>query len=60
MQIHNLKYVHSDLKAKNILCELFDIKNGFIVNSVISDFGSARIIGSEPISYTPGFVPQIF
>ena len=59
-QIHNLNYVHCDLKAKNILCELSEIKEVFIVNSVISDFGSARKKGSQPISYTPGFVPPDF
>ena len=60
-QIHRLNFVHSDLKAKNILCELetrSDVHN--IVKAVITDFGAARKVGSQPIAHTKGFAPPDF
>lgn len=60
MQIHHLNYVHSDLKAQNILCELHNCYGTFLVESVISDFGVARKVGSKPLACTPGFAPPEF
>ena len=49
--IHSKKIVHSDLKCSNILCDSIDDQ----VTCIISDFGSAGIVGEELISYTKGY-----
>ena len=54
--IHNINYVHSDLKASNILVENI----GGFLGLYISDFGGARLKGTWPICYTPGFAPANF
>jgi len=54
-QIHGLNFVHSDLKASNILCETHER-----IRCLITDFGAARKKGSTPIAYTDGFVPPDF
>ena len=54
-EIHNLNFVHSDLKASNILCEHDSIKISY--KAFISDFGSARLRGTNAISFTNGFCP---
>ena len=58
-KIHRLNFVHSDLKASNILVDT----NPKAENSLlccISDFGAARLNGSMPIACTPGFYPPDF
>ena len=55
-EIHRLDFVHSDIKASNVLV----IKNGDLLLCYISDFGGARKKGSWPIAHTPGFVPSNF
>ena len=54
--IHNNGFVHSDLKARNILCE----ERRYVIRAVISDFGAARKVGSNSGAYTSGFVPPEF
>ena len=54
-EIHGLNFVHSDLKASNILCETYER-----IRCLITDFGAARKKGSTPIAYTDGFVPPDF
>ena len=54
-EIHGLNFVHSDLKASNILCETHER-----IRCLITDFGAARKKGSTPIAYTDGFVPPDF
>ena len=54
--IHELNYVHSDIKASNILVE----KCSDNLFCYISDFGAARLKGTWPIAYTPGFAPSNF
>ena len=49
--IHSKKIVRSDLKCSNILCDSIDDQ----VTCIISDFGSAGIVGEELISYTKGY-----
>ena len=56
-KIHKLNFIHSDLKASNILVTK---KNFGLLYCYISDFGAARIKGSKPIAYTPGFIPVNF
>ena len=56
-KIHKLNFIHSDLKASNILVTKMD--NGLLY-CYISNFGGARIKGSKPIAYTPGFAPVNF
>lgn len=53
-EIHNLNFVHSDLKASNILIEHNSIGTYF---AVISDFGAARLRGTKAIAYISGFNP---
>ena len=55
-EIHRLNFVHSDIKASNVLVE----KTGDVLQCYISDFGAARLKGTMPIAYTPGFVPSNF
>ena len=55
--IHDINYVHSDLKASNILVEKFDSGG---LSLFISDFGGARLKGTWPICFTPGFAPANF
>lgn len=54
-QIHQLNFVHSDLKASNILCETHER-----IRCFITDFGAAAKKGSQPVCYTPGFAPPDF
>lgn len=54
-QIHGLNFVHSDLKASNILCETYER-----IRCRITDFGAAGKKGSNPYCYTEGFVPPDF
>ena len=54
-QIHRLKFVHSDLKASNILVDSKPGMDGLFC--CISDFGAARLKGSMPIACTLGFYP---
>ncbi len=56
-EIHDLNYVHSDLKCSNILVEKFSDGG---LSLYISDFGGARLKGSWPIACTPGFCPKNF
>ena len=56
-RIHELNFIHSDLKASNIL--VTKGSNGLLL-CYISDFGGARYKGFYPIAYTPGFVPINF
>ena len=55
--IHEINYVHSDIKASNILVEKFDDGG---LSCFISDFGGARLKGTWPIAHTPGFSPANF
>ena len=55
-EIHRLNYVHSDIKASNVLVQKYDDK----INCYISDFGAARLKGTQPIAHTPGFSPSNF
>ena len=55
-EIHRLNFVHSDLKAANILVATNKPGVDFLL-CCISDFGAARIRGSMPIACTPGFYP---
>ena len=55
-EIHRLNFVHSDIKASNVLVQ----KNDDILYCYISDFGGARLKGSMPIAHTPGFTPANF
>jgi serine/threonine protein kinase len=55
-EIHRLNFVHSDIKASNVLVE----KVVDILVCYISDFGAARLKGTMPIAYTPGFAPSNF
>lgn len=57
--IHEYNFVHSDLKATNILCEEIysnKLKKNYIT-AVITDFGTARLVGMKPIGYTHAFAP---
>ena len=54
-EIHRLNFVHSDLKAANILCESHER-----IRCFITDFGIAAKKGTIPIAYTPGFAPPNF
>ena len=54
-QIHQLNFVHSDLKAANILCEKHER-----IRCLITDFGAAAKKGSAPQCYTKGFAPPDF
>ena len=55
-EIHRLNFVHSDIKASNVLV----IKSNDLLYCYISDFGGARLKGSKPIAHTPGFSPTNF
>ena len=55
-EIYRLIYVHSDIKASNVLVE----KNDDLLLCYISDFGVAGLKGSLPIAHTPGFTPVDF
>ena len=50
-EIHRLNFVHSDLKASNILCETHER-----IRCFITDFGEACKKGTYPIAHTSGFV----
>ena len=54
-EIHRLNFVHSDLKADNILCETHER-----IRCFITDFGIAAKKGTIPIAHTPGFEPPNF
>ena len=55
-EIHRLDFVHSDIKAANVLVE----KGYDVLLCYISDFGGARKRGYWPIAHTPGFSPANF
>ena len=56
-EIHRINYVHSDLKASNILVgKYIDGK----LSCFISDFGVSRERGTWPIACTKGFRPANF
>ena len=57
-KIHDLNYVHCDLKASNILCEEIYCEGIKYIRPVISDFGGAKLKGSYLGAYTPGFCPK--
>ena len=54
-KIHQLNFVHSDLKAANILCERHER-----IRCFITDFGAAAKKGTTPQCYTEGFAPPDF
>ena len=54
-QIHQLNFVHSDLKASNILC-----RTRIRINCFITDFGIAKKKGSKATVGTPGFKSPSF
>ena len=55
-EIHRLDFVHSDIKASNVLV----IKNNDLLWCYISDFGVSRKKGTWPVARTPGFTPVNF
>ena len=55
-EIYRLIYVHSDIKASNVLVE----KNDDLLLCYIYDFGVAGLKGSMPIIHSPGFTPADF
>ena len=55
--IHDLGFVHSDIKASNILCEESYKDNKKYINACISDFGGAQKKGSTLSCLTFGYVP---
>ena len=58
-EIHRLNFIHSDIKASNVLVTKSIVNEGLLLCH-ISDFGGARLKGFMPVCYTPGFVPANF